>query len=90
MTHKITKVAEYAVIVKENKFLMLKFSKKTNAGERWIFPGGRMEENDFPKEALVREVKEETNLEVEITSSIITCFFKNSLWIEYYLYVFIE
>jgi len=64
--HKITKIAEYGIIVKDNKFLMLKFSKATNPSEKWIFPGGRLDENENPKEALIREIKEETGLDVDL------------------------
>jgi 8-oxo-dGTP diphosphatase len=67
MAHLITKIAEYAIILDENnKFLMLKFSKETNSSEGWIFPGGRLDIEDNPKQGLVREIKEETGLEVEV------------------------
>ncbi|OYT31779.1 hypothetical protein DRJ22_00140 [Candidatus Woesearchaeota archaeon] len=68
--HKKTKIAEYGIIIKDNKFLMLQFSKKTNPTEKWIFPGGRMNANEKPKQALKREIKEETGLEVEIKKPI--------------------
>lgn len=66
MTHLKTKIAEYAVIINDDKYLLLRFSKEANAGEKWIFPGGRLEIGETPKEGLKREVKEETNLDVEV------------------------
>jgi 8-oxo-dGTP pyrophosphatase MutT (NUDIX family) len=33
----------------------------------WLPPGGHIEENELPDEAAVREVKEETGFEVELT-----------------------
>ncbi len=66
MSHLKTKIAEYGIIIKDNKFLMLKFSKEANPSEKWIFPGGRLDKGDNPKKALVREIKEETNLDVKI------------------------
>jgi ADP-ribose pyrophosphatase YjhB (NUDIX family)/GNAT superfamily N-acetyltransferase len=33
---------------------------------RWTFPGGRLEEGESPAEAAVREVREETGLEIEV------------------------
>jgi ADP-ribose pyrophosphatase YjhB (NUDIX family) len=66
MTHLKTKIAEYGIIVHEKKFLVLKFSKKTNIGEKWIFPGGRLNEGEGPITGLTREIREETGLEVEI------------------------
>jgi 8-oxo-dGTP diphosphatase len=64
--HLKTKIAEYGIIIKDNKFLMLRFSKEANVNEKWIFPGGRLNKTDKPKEALKREIKEETNLDIEI------------------------
>lgn len=70
MSHIITKIAEYGIIINDNKeFLMLKFSKEVNPGEKWIFPGGRLDNGEEPKKGLLREIKEETNLDVEIVQA---------------------
>ncbi len=37
--------------------------------KRWIHVGGHVEEGEFLDDALLREIKEETNLDVEIISS---------------------
>lgn len=66
MAHKVSKIAEYGIIINDDKFLMLKFSKDADKLQRWIFPGGRIDEDENPKEALSREIKEETNLDAEI------------------------
>ncbi len=66
MGHLTTKIAEYGIILKDNKFLMLKFSKETSPDEKWIFPGGRLDEGEDPKKGLIREIKEETSLDVEV------------------------
>jgi 8-oxo-dGTP diphosphatase len=34
--------------------------------EYWVFPGGRIEEGETPEETAVREVKEETGIEIKI------------------------
>ena len=39
---------------------------QTYAGSKWACPGGVVEENESPWVAAVREVKEETRLDVEI------------------------
>ena len=71
MNHLKTKIAEYAVILNDkNEVLLLRFSKKANPTERWIFPGGRINENENPKEGLIREVKEETGLDIRIINPI--------------------
>ena len=39
---------------------------KTTADEFWSFPKGHMEQDETPEQTAVREVKEETNLDVEL------------------------
>jgi len=53
-----------AIIIEKEKILLLhriKFGK-----EYFVLPGGSVEENENNKDALIREVKEETGLDVEI------------------------
>ena len=64
MAHLVTKIAEYGIIFKNNKILMLRFAKETNSGEKWIFPGGRVDEGEKPVEGLGREIIEEIGLDV--------------------------
>ncbi|HEY1062873.1 MAG TPA: (deoxy)nucleoside triphosphate pyrophosphohydrolase [Daejeonella sp.] len=37
---------------------------------KWEFPGGKIEENETAEECLIREIKEELNIEIEITASL--------------------
>lgn len=59
-------VAVKGLIFCDDKFLIIQRSDKAR-GEfhYWEFPGGRMEFGEKPEEALRREVKEETGLEIE-------------------------
>ena len=50
---------------KDGKLLLLKRNVEPFKGF-WHVPGGHVEENETPKEALKREFKEETNLDIEI------------------------
>ena len=55
-----------AIIKQDNKIL----ATKRGYGEfinMWEFPGGKIENNETKKEALVREIKEELDCIVEIT-----------------------
>ena len=51
----------------EGKILVLRRhpNSKTNP-HKWELPGGKIEKEEFFDEALIREVKEETNLDVKV------------------------
>lgn len=57
-----TGVRASAIITKKNKILLI--HRKKNGEEYWVFPGGGVEDNETAQEAVIREVKEETNLNV--------------------------
>lgn len=52
-----------AIIIEKNKILLIHRLK--NGKEYFVLPGGHIEKKESAEEALVREVKEETNLEVQ-------------------------
>lgn len=54
-----------ALILHEEKILLI-YHKKLDV---WLWPGGHIEKNEHPDEALIREVREETGLCVEIISN---------------------
>ncbi|MFR3529033.1 MAG: (deoxy)nucleoside triphosphate pyrophosphohydrolase [Lachnospiraceae bacterium] len=54
-----------AIIIHENKI----FATQRGYGEfkdGWEFPGGKIEPGEMPQEALVREIKEELDIEIEV------------------------
>ena len=51
-----------AYIIHDNKVLLIHHKKL----DIWIPPGGHIDENETPDEALKRELKEELNMEIEI------------------------
>lgn len=53
-----------AVIIKDNCILLLK--QATDHGRAWSLPGGKQEPYESLGEAVIRECKEETGLEVEV------------------------
>ena len=56
-----------AVIVKKDGKVLLGRRNKENAHGFWVIPGGGVEFGETILDAAVREIKEETNLDVEIT-----------------------
>src|SRR5688572_26044408 len=61
----------YALVMRESKLLMIKIRP---TGE-WFLPGGGVEPGERVEEALLREVQEETGIEVTIRSFF--CFKEN-------------
>ncbi len=68
------KVVEVAVgvIKRDSLYFMTKRADHVHQGGKWEFPGGKVEKNELPEEALKRELKEEVNLHVVGSSSLIT------------------
>ncbi len=64
-------VAVNAYLLKGDKFLLLKRKKPPAI---WSPPGGRLKMNEDPIAGLQREIKEETNLEVEVIAPVNTWF----------------
>lgn len=52
-----------AIVIKDNKVLMIHRIK--NGFEYFVFPGGHRRIDEDPKDVVIREVKEETNIDVE-------------------------
>lgn len=59
------KIYVSSIIEKENKFLLIREAKKQCYG-KWNFPSGHVEENEYITDAAIREVKEETNLDIKL------------------------
>ncbi len=60
------KAVNAIILDKENnKFLIIKRKKGEIHANKWAFPGGVVKEGESIEQALSREIKEETNLEIE-------------------------
>lgn len=64
MDTKIKHFTASALIIENNKVLLI-YHKKLDIQ---LYPGGHIEQNETPDEALIREVEEETGLKIEIIS----------------------
>lgn len=56
-----------AVIYQGSRFLLSKRLSHQHQGGKWEFPGGKVEAGETVEQALIRELKEEINIEVAKT-----------------------
>lgn len=54
-----------AIIEKNGKILIAQRANGKHLAGFWEFPGGKLEPDETPKACLIREIKEELNLDVE-------------------------
>ncbi len=66
MAQRVQRVAAYAVIVRGDRILLSRLSRRVTRNELWTLPGGGVEHGEDPRAAVVREVYEETGLAAEV------------------------
>lgn len=59
-----------AVIIKDDKILCAQRGPKNRLPYKWEFPGGKIENNESPKDALKREIMEELNCSIKVNELI--------------------
>lgn len=59
-----------AIIKKNNLFLIVQRNRNKHLGLKWEFPGGKVLSNETSKEALIREIKEELNVTINVREKI--------------------
>ena len=60
------RVAAYAVVVRDGAVLLSRLAPYVSETERWTLPGGGIDYGEHPRDAVVREVHEETGLHVTV------------------------
>lgn len=63
-------MASWAIIENNNRLLFIKRSVNTSRAGQWCFPGGGIKPMETPAAACLREVMEETGLQVEINRQV--------------------
>lgn len=61
-----TYIVTAAVITDRDRVLITQRKKNSNQGLKWEFPGGKMEEGEEPEGCLVREIKEELDIDIAV------------------------
>jgi ADP-ribose pyrophosphatase YjhB (NUDIX family) len=59
-------VAAYAVIIRDGHILLSRLAPRLTPVELWTLPGGGIDHGEDPRDAVVREVFEETGLDVQV------------------------
>jgi len=57
------RVAAYAVILRDGEILLSRLAPEISPDELWTLPGGGLDHGEDPRDAVVREVHEETGLD---------------------------
>ena len=55
-----------AIITKDNKFFIAKRNKNKHLGGFYEFPGGKQDLNETLQQTVIREIKEELNIHVQV------------------------
>lgn len=56
-----------AIILKDGKILVTQRSESMKLPLKWEFPGGKLEEGENEVDCIIREIKEELNIDIRIT-----------------------
>jgi 8-oxo-dGTP diphosphatase len=65
MNDKLTRVTA-AILVHNDRILIAQRRDPDNLAGKWEFPGGKIEHNETPQQCLIREMKEEFDIDVVI------------------------
>ncbi len=59
-----------AIIEQDDQVLCALRSEQMTLPGKWEFPGGKLELNEIPEDALIREIKEELNISIKIIEAL--------------------
>ena len=59
-----------AILVKDNKYFIAKRNKDKHLGGFFEFPGGKQDNNETLEQTVVREIKEELNIDIAVNKKL--------------------
>lgn len=62
----VIRVVGAAIRNAQGEYLVAQRGEHMSTPGKWEFPGGKLERNESPEEALAREIKEELNLTIQV------------------------
>ena len=60
------RVGAYAVILRDDRILLSRLAPMVTPEELWTLPGGGLDHGEDPRDAVIREIQEETGLTAEV------------------------
>lgn len=85
-----TNAVKAIILNDKNEILLLQRNPKRSVVDNWDFPGGLIEEGEKEDDALIREVKEELNVDINIINKGKTWKFlrpKDNKWVKVQNYI---
>jgi len=64
-----------AIIRNKNRVLVVKRSNKMNLPLKWEFPGGKIENGESEEECIIREIKEELSIDIQLLKKLHSSYF---------------
>ncbi len=81
-----------ALIRRGNEFLIAQRKKDDSFGSLWEFPGGKKDEGESFEECVVREVKEETGIDVRVDAKFMEMrrpYHERIIWLNFFLCTYV-